>query len=247
MSRFCATIEYDGTAFHGFQRQREGQRTVQGEIERALSQIGGRSVAVLGAGRTDGGVHATGQVIAFDMAWPHGEEKLRLAVNSQLAGDVAVLQLRGCADAFHPRYDAKRRAYVYLVEECPDRVFRPLNRWRHWQIRSCLDVAKMNEAAGFLVGEHDFGTFGRPPHGNNSVRQVFVAEWHRKEVGVLAFEVAANAFLYRMVRSLVGSLKLVGDGSWTVAEFVTAFDACERQLSGASAPAHGLYLTSVMY
>lgn len=244
--RFCAVVEYDGTDFAGFQRQRDEFRTVQGELESALGRLGQGKIPVLAAGRTDSGVHATGQVISFDLAWKHELPKLLLAINTQLPWDVAIRSVKPVEATFHPRFDARRRAYRYHVYYCDDRARRPLMRHRKWQVFKPLDLDAMNEAASYLVGEMDFATFGMPPQGNNTVREIFSAEWAQSE-NEFTFFVEANAFLYRMVRSIVGSLKLVGDGSWRVEEFKNALHAMNRQRSAAVAPAWGLYLVSVQY
>jgi tRNA pseudouridine38-40 synthase len=245
MRRYRATIEYDGTHYNGFQRQRRAP-TIQAAIEQALGSLAGRPVRVTGAGRTDTGVHALGQVISFDLNWPdkHGVAALQRALNAHLPEDIVVLQLTEAAEGFHPRFDARRRCYRYMI--CNTLVRRPLCRRRCWHVSRFLDVDLMNRAAALLVGTHDFATFGRPPKGENTVRQVYQAVWQRNDER-LRFEITANAFLYRMVRSLVGSLKMVGTGEWTVEQFAGAFQARERSHSATAAPAHGLYLVSVNY
>ena len=241
--RYCAVIEYDGTNYYGFQRQRE-EPTVQGELERAISVISGQEISVIGAGRTDSGVHAVGQVVAFDLDWNHGHDALHRAMNATLAADVSVARLSETREDFHPRFDAKRRAFEYYIYNKPVRS--ATYRRMSWHISRPLDVEQMNRAGKVIIGSHDFATFGQPPKGQNSVRQVFWAEWYwRGEL--LVFKIEANAFLYRMVRSLVGSIKAIGDGSWNLEEFVAAFKACDRSRAGQTAPPHGLFLTSVNY
>ncbi|MCA9980217.1 MAG: tRNA pseudouridine(38-40) synthase TruA [Anaerolineales bacterium] len=246
LSRFRATVAYDGTAYFGYQRQRDDQPTVQGELEKALSVLAKHPVTVWGAGRTDSGVHATGQVIAFDLSWRHGRGALQKAINATLPDDIAVREVTIVPPHFHPRFDARERAYNYYIEECPDGIKRPLTRLRQWQVMSVLDLEAMNEAARHLVGEHDFATFGQAPQGTNTVRVLHTAVWQRNGDSLI-FSISANAFLYRMVRSIVGSLKLVGEGKWTTHEFIDAFEAQNRQRAGTTAPAHGLYLVSVAY
>ncbi len=246
LQRYRAVVEYDGSDFAGFQRQADEFRTVQGELEKALSKLGQGSIPLVAAGRTDSGVHATGQVIAFDLSWKHPMSKLLLAINTHLPWDVAVQTVEVADSEFHPRFDAKRRAYRYHIELCDNSARRPLTRSRKWQVFKPLDIGLMNEAAHHLIGEQDFATFGMPPQGNNTVREIFTAEWTQVE-NELQFYIQANAFLYRMVRSITGTLKLVGDGSWTIDEFKQALDAAERSRSAASAPPWGLYLESVTY
>jgi len=243
---YRATVQYDGTAYYGFQRQRRGTPSIQAELERALAHLAGRPIRVIGAGRTDTGVHALGQVIGFTIEWPrrHGPAALLRALNANLPPDIAVVELAEAPTGFHPRFDARRRTYEYHVLIAP--VRRPLLRQRAWQMAQPLDVARMNAAAALLVGERDFATFGRPPVGDNTVRTVNNAAW-RREGDLLVFGVSANAFLYRMVRSLVGSLRKVGDGSWSVDDFAAALVARDRKRSASAAPAHGLYLVAVEY
>mgnify|MGYP003376609220 CR=1 FL=1 len=247
---FRATVQYDGAAYYGFQRQRRGPDregvSIQQELEEALARLAGHPVRVTGAGRTDTGVHALGQVVGFTIEWPkgRGDAALLRALNSSLPPDIAISALSEAPPGFHPRFDARRRTYEYRVLNAP--VRRPLLRQHAWHVMAALDEARMNDAAVLLVGAHDFATFGRPPVGNNTVRTVYDAAW-RREDELLVFRVQANAFLYRMVRSLVGSLRKVGDGSWTVDEFAAALAACDRKRSASAAPAHGLYLVAVEY
>jgi tRNA pseudouridine38-40 synthase len=209
-----------------------------------LSDLARQPVTVIGSGRTDSGVHATGQVISFTISWQHREDALQRALNANLPEDIVILQLETAASDFHPRFDARRRAYLYQIYNSPIRS--PLKRQYYWHVTHTLDLTAMNEAAALLVGRHDFATFGQPPQGENSVREVLRADWQQAGE-IFYFRIEANAFLYRMVRSLVGSLKLVGDGSWTVADFGAALAACDRRRSATVAPAQGLYLVSVWY
>lgn len=243
MARYRATVEYDGTAYCGFQRQR-GQPSIQQTLEEAISTVSQQPATVTGAGRTDSGVHAAGQVISFEIDWRHGEAALQRALNANLPADIAVLTLTEAEPSFHPRYWARRRAYRYTIYNAPVRS--PLHRHTSWQVNRPLDVARMNEAAYSLVGTQDFATFGLPPKGENTVRQVFRAEWQRAGT-LITFDIEANAFLYRMVRAIVGTLKLVGEGSWAVDEFTAALHARDRSRAGALAPPQGLVLLSVTY
>ena len=244
MPRFKALIEYDGTAYCGFQRQPDEFPTIQGELERAIESVTHQPVPISGAGRTDTGVHALGQVISFEIDWRHETIALQRAMNANLPEDIAVLQLDTVSSSFHPRYDARRRAYKYFIYTGPVRS--PLQRRSSWHVFKKLDIERMQTAAQTLIGTHDFATFGQPPQGTNTVRELFVADWHQQD-DKLVFFIEANAFLYRMVRSLVGSLKLVGDGSWSVDMFVDALRAKDRSRSGTVAPPQGLYLFSVTY
>jgi tRNA pseudouridine38-40 synthase len=242
--RYKALIEYDGTDYFGFQRQRDGQPTIQEKLEQAVSLLASQPKSIVGAGRTDSGVHALGQVIGFDLDWRHGISALREAMNANLPADIAVLQVDEASPDFHPRFSARRRAYEYHIYNADIRS--PIRRSRSWHVRRSLDVARMETAAASLIGIQDFATFGTPPQGDNSVRQVFTATWRQRNELIIFF-IEANAFLYRMVRSLVGSLKVVGEGRCTVEEFVNLLCARDRQLAGTVAPAHGLYMAKVTY
>jgi tRNA pseudouridine38-40 synthase len=241
--RYKATVEYDGTAYKGFQRQLE-QPTVQGALEQAINYVTGQYPTVIGAGRTDSGVHARGQVVAIDLEWHHGTETLLRALNSNLPTDIAITKLSEAEKEFHPRFNAKRRVYEYRIYNSSVRS--PLRHLQSWHVAQSLDVHRMASAANTLVGLQDFATFGQPPTGSITVRQVYYSDWRRQDE-YLIYKIEANAFLYRMVRSLVGSMKFVGEGAWTVEDFIAAKDACDRSRAATTAPAHGLLLDSVIY
>lgn len=240
---FRSLVEYDGTAYYGFQRQRSEQ-TIQGQLEAAILSVAGQPATVIGAGRTDSGVHATGQVIAFELEWRHGHQALQRALNANLPEDIAVRDLEEAPEGFHPRFSARRRAYEYRIFNA--RVRSPMQRRHAWHVVRPLVVEDMNQVAQAIVGQHDFATFGQPPQGTNTEREVFKAGWHQVNE-LLIFEIEANAFLYRMVRSLVGSMKAVGEGSWAVTDFLTALARVDRSQAAQTAPPQGLCLTSVSY
>lgn len=240
---FRAAIEYDGTDYHGFQVQ-VGQRSVQGVLEEALSRVTGQETRIIGAGRTDAGVHARGQVIAFRAAWRHGVADLQRAMNAVSPEDVALLSLEIASEGFHPRYSAQSRWYRYTVLNQPLRS--PLSRRWAFHVPRLLDVKLMNQAAASLVGEHNFATFGRPPQGQNTVRRVLRAVWWSEKT-FLYFDIEANAFLQRMVRSLVGTLLQVGAGEISPEEFRQRLATGERSLAGPTAPPQGLCLMAVSY
>jgi tRNA pseudouridine38-40 synthase len=241
--RVRAIVAYDGTDYGGFQRQANAP-TVQATLEAALAQVTQGAVSVLAAGRTDAGVHAAGQVIAFDTAWRHGLGDLQRALNAVLPADIAVLEIAEAAAGFHPRYSAHSRRYRYTLYNA--RVRWPLARWRSLHVADPLDVALMQDAAQALVGEHDFAAFGRPPRGQVTVRRVLAAEW-RGEPPWLTFDIEANAFLYRMVRSIVGTLLRVGRGKMGVEDFAAVLAAGDRSLAGPTVPPHGLCMLEVKY
>lgn len=242
--RVRGVVAYDGTEYSGFQRQANAL-TVQEALEAALAQITQEAVTVLAAGRTDAGVHATGQVVAFDTAWRHGMDDLWRALNAVLPADIAFFQIEEAAPDFHPRYAARSRRYRYTVYNAP--VRQPLALRHSLHVAASLDVAAMEQAAQMLVGEHDFAAFGQPPkQGGTTVRRVSVAEWGR-DAPWLHFDIEANGFLYRMVRSIVGTLLQVGRGEMEAEEFAAVLASRDRARSGPTAPPHGLCLVEVKY
>lgn len=243
--RCRATLAYDGTAYHGFQRQANASPTIQGSVEAALAEIAGRPVGVIGAGRTDAGVHATGQVIAFDLDWRHPLSDLRNALNAFLPADIAVRVVDEAAAGFHPRYNALSREYKYAIYVAPVRD--PLRRWRAWHLTQSLDDGAIAEAVRLIVGTYDFSAFGKPPQGENAVRTVYEARWKCPLPGEHHFTIRANAFLFRMVRTLVGTLVWVGQQRVTAAQFEGILSDRERGNAGPPAPPYGLVLTGVQY
>ena len=244
--KFRATVSYDGTQFGGFQRQTNA-RSVQGEIEAALEKISGKQVGIVGAGRTDAGVHATGQVVAFSLDWGHGLEALTKAINVNLPLDVAVRELAACGEQFHPRFDAVSRRYEYTIAICA--VRKPMMRLYAWQLEQMLDVAKMNEAARHLIGQHNFAAFGSATSGENTVRKVVRAEWRviEQEPELLKFNIEANSFLFRMVRRIVSTLVRVGQGKIGPDEVREILVSREGNQAKGAAPACGLSLVEVKY
>jgi tRNA pseudouridine38-40 synthase len=247
--RYRATVEYDGTDFQGFQVQAQGL-TVQGELEKAIERVTQRQVRVLGAGRTDTGVHASGQVIAFDVSWRHKTQDLHRALNAVLPIDIAIRDLTVTHPTFHPRFDARWRRYRYTILNQPVRS--PLwARYAH-HVSEPLDVGMMREASRQLIGRHDFAAFGKPTQGDSTIREVIRAEWFVEyskgmEGRLLAFEITANAFIYRMVRNIVGTLLRVGRGELTPDEVMALLGTGDRVAAGPPAPARGLCLVRVEY
>jgi tRNA pseudouridine38-40 synthase len=247
--RYRATVEYDGTDFQGFQFQVQG-RTVQDELEKAIGQVTQTQVRVLGSGRTDAGAHASGQVIAFDVAWRHTTLDLHRALNAVLPSDIAIRHLATTHFAFHPRFDAKWRRYRYTILNQPIRS--PLWSRVTYHVPERLDVDAMREASRCLIGSHDFAAFGKPTCGENTVRHVLQAEWsveYPEEIdgGLLVFEITANAFLYHMVRRIVGTLLKVGQGGLATGEVKALLEAKDLAATGPPAPACGLCLVRVEY
>jgi tRNA pseudouridine38-40 synthase len=248
-ARRCAraVIEYDGTAFAGSQRQPQ-QRTVQGELEDALNKLTGDRITIRFAGRTDAGVHATGQVIAFCLPSRPREERLdwgelKRRLNGALPSDVVVRSLRSAAPGFEPRRDAVGRTYRYRIREVGDR--RPTDRHRALEIPDRLDVAAMRDAAARMVGERDFAALGSDARGR-TVRHL-VAITVRRHGTLVEVTVTGNAFLRRMVRSLVAVLLAVGRGQMAPSDVEQVLEARQRALKGRAAPARGLTLERISY
>jgi tRNA pseudouridine38-40 synthase len=245
MPRYRSLLEYDGTDFLGFQRQAAG-RTVQGEVEAALGRLGWTGRTLWGAGRTDAGVHASGQVIAFDLEWAHGAEALGRALNANLPSDVAAREVAESEAEFHPRYSARGRRYRYTLYNQPVRS--PLAARYSWQVWPALDVAALRAASEHLLGRHDFASFGIDPDGGtNTVRTVRVADWAEAPGGRLTFDIEAEAFLQRMVRSVVGALRQVGGGALSAGGFADLLAAKDRRQCPPAAPPQGLCLVAVLY
>ncbi len=239
--RLFAVLEYDGTDLAGFQIQR-GKRTVQGELERALHKITGEKIRVIGAGRTDTGVHAAGQGAHFDTAWKQSNEILHRALNAILPNDIAVKSLIQATPDFSARYSARSRTYRYTLLNQTTRA--PLAERYALRVAEPLDAKAMDAAARLLIGQKDFGAFGTPPRGDNTVRHVYRAQVEQQGAQVIV-EIEANAFLYRMMRRIVGTLLLVGKRGMSVDEFVQVIE--KKRRAGQSVPPHGLCLVQVKY
>ncbi len=245
MPRHKLTIEYDGAAYSGWQRQDNGA-SVQQALEEALHALTGERVVVHGAGRTDAGVHATGQVAHVDLARAWDGWRLREAVNAHLAGQaIAVLGAEPAADDFDARRSATMRHYVYRIVN--RRAPLALDRGRAWRVKRELDAEAMHEAARALIGRHDFSTFRDSQCQAKSPVRTLTRLDVTREGERIDFAVAALSFLHRQVRSMVGSLVEVGLGKWRAADLKAALEAADRSRCGQVAPACGLYLARVEY
>ncbi|MCI0581328.1 MAG: tRNA pseudouridine(38-40) synthase TruA [Chloroflexi bacterium] len=238
--RYRARVEYDGTDFAGFQAQRPGVRTVQGALEAALAHLsGGERHPVDGAGRTDAGVHATGQVIAFSYAGRLSAAELTEALNGLLPPDVAVRDVRRAARGFHPRYAARYREYRYTVWNGPRS---PLRERTALRVRNRLDVDAMVRAGAAFEGRHDFSAFGgADPQPVRNVHRVRV----RRDGSLVTIDVRADAFLRGMVRRIVAALLAVGAGKMDETAVAAALADRRPAFDGAAAPAKGLCLRRV--
>jgi len=244
MARYQVILAYDGSGFQGSQRQAK-IRTVQGELEKSLRKLGWSEKSVIMAGRTDTGVHATGQVAAFDFEWTHTEERLLKALNAGLPPDLAVRSLRETSADFHPRFDATSRRYRYRLFCEPIRD--PLRERFAWRVWPAVDENMLHQSAGLFPGTHDFAAFGSPttPKGTTA-RTVTKTGWKRMPDGEWQFEIQADAFLYRMVRRSVFVQVAVAQGRCSLEEVRNALLRQKKLLSGL-APAHGLTLVEVKY
>jgi tRNA pseudouridine38-40 synthase len=241
---FKVAIEYDGTDYHGFQYQ-AGQQSIQGEIEKAVERLTGQAVRVNGAGRTDTGVHALGQVVSFRAETAIPTEKLSVALNSALPRDIRAVGAEETDERFHARFSAKRRAYVYVVlnREHPSAVF---GRYTyHWP--RPLDLDAMRAGAARLTGVQDFAAWANATDETvGTVREIHVCRVRRARSFVLV-QIEANAFLRGMVRNIVGTLMEVGSGKRRPEEIAEITRSCQRANAGPSAPARGLCLVRVKY
>lgn len=245
MPRFKLLIEYHGGAFAGWQRQAEGA-TVQGAVEEALGRLEPGRPAVQGAGRTDAGVHATGQVAHCDLVKDWDPFRLVQAVNHHLLPNrIAILAAERVHDDFHARFDARRRHYLYRV--VARRAPLTLDRGLAWRVAVPLDAAAMAEAATHLVGRHDFTTF-RSAHcqAASPVKTLDRLEVEARGAEI-RFHLDARSFLHNQVRSIVGTLERVGRGAWPSDRVAEALAARDRAACGPVAPPDGLYLTAVDY
>jgi tRNA pseudouridine38-40 synthase len=256
MARYKLILAYDGAAFAGSQRQaasarsRTGKgRTVQGELEQALRSLGWQGRSVILAGRTDAGAHASGQVASADLAWAHSPTALRDALNARLPFELVVRDAEPVEPKFHPRFDAASRRYRYSIF-C-GHLRDPLNERFAWRVWPSCDPGLLAEIATLFIGKHDFGAFGSAPGSKGgTVRAVIFAGWREAEPGgKWQFDIAADAFLYRMVRRLVFVQVAVAQGRCSRDAVARALErgSASRELPAGLAPAHGLELMQVNY
>ena len=257
MRTFKLIVSYDGTDFSGFQRQANA-RSVQAELEVALAAIEGKHVTVAGAGRTDAGVHAHGQVASFKLSSAIAERDLFRALNAKLPEDVRVLSAEVAAAGFNARFSARSKMYRYRISNTG--VMSPFQRRFAWHISRTLDLAAMKEAARELLGEHDFSSFQAkaapserkaPTKERTATRTMTRSEWTEEPLAgggrLLIYEVAGTGFLKYMVRAVVGTLVEVGDGRRTPESLRDLLDSKDRAAAGPTAPPTGLYLVRVDY
>ncbi len=242
---FKLTIEYDGTAYHGWQRQLT-DRTIQGEIEGALGKICNEKITLIGSGRTDAGVHALGQIANFHCRCRLEAPDFQRALNSLLGADIVIRTCEPVADTFHARFDARSKIYQYRIlnRKLPSAIG---DRYT-WFIPRGLDRLAMHSAMGHLKGEHDFKAFeGTGSPRAHTVRNIYRLELMEKKEGHLVFDIQANGFLRFMVRNIVGTLVDVGLGRTHADDVKAILLSRDRSRAGATAPPKGLFLMQVCY
>ncbi len=244
MARYQIIFAYDGTYLAGSQRQQTA-RTAQGEVEAALRKIGWQQTSILMAARTDTGVHAQGQVAAFDLEWQHSPEELTSALNSHLPEEVAVQRTQQTAADFHPRFDALSRRYRYRIYSQPRRD--PLRERYAWRVYPSPDEETLQAAAALLPGSHNFSAFGNPPRpGGSALRTVSSALW-RQTGDEWIFEIEAQSFLYHMVRRLVFVQVSCGQSKLSLEDLAQMLEGNNKGLVPGLAKPGGLTLMQVRY
>ncbi len=235
-------IEYDGTNYVGWQSQSNG-KSVQTEIENCLKQILQENVSLIGAGRTDSGVHAKGQVANFKSNTKLDLNKIQKSLNSLLPDDIKIMSIQEVPIDFHSRYSAKSRIYVYYISTFPTAIFRNYS----WYVKYNLNIDLLNECSKLILGVHDFEGFSKLDEANeNYLSNVFISGWIVKKK-FLKYKIEANRFLYGMVRGLVGTMVDVAREYLTIEDFKFVLDKKDRCRAGQFAPAKGLFLENIKY
>jgi len=242
MSRFKLVCQYDGSSFHGWQLQKD-KRTVQGELEKAISKLNkGKSIHVVGSGRTDAGVHAFGQVAHFDINTKLGINTLRKAINGNLNEDCYVNSVEVVNDEFHARFSAMQREYIYSCRQTRNL----LDRNRIWYTGK-LNILKLNDAARILIGKHDFLSFSKKnPQIKNTICNIYQSEW-KKTDEIVNYRISGNRFLHHMVRYLVGSMVAISQGNYSIEQLNKELYNPSSDSKQFKAPAYGLLLNHISY
>lgn len=244
MKRIKLIIAYDGTAYAGWQLQ-PGQPTIEGKLNKALSELLGEEIAVIGASRTDSGVHALGNVAVFDTESAIPAEKFCFAVNQRLPEDIRVQSSVEVAPDYHPRRVSSRKTYEYRIFN--RRIALPTQRLYTHYVYYSLDIEQMRKAATYLIGEHDFKSFcSVKTQALETVRCIYRLEV-TKEEDVITISVTGNGFLYNMIRIIAGTLLKIGCGAYPPERMIDILNGCDRSLAGPTAPANGLTLMKIEY
>lgn len=244
MRNIKLTIEYDGKDFNGWQKQ-PNKLNIQGEIERAISSITGEKIELIGSGRTDAGVHAFGQIANFKTNSNIPIEKMSLAINSKLKKSIVVKEAVEVDERFHSRYNAKKKTYIYVINnsKCGTAIYRNLS----YCFPIELNIDEMKKAAKYFEGEHDFSGFKASGTSNkNSIRTIYNAEVTKKEENII-IKLTGNGFLYNMVRIISGTLLEVGIGKIKAEDIPEIINSKDRKKAGKTLPANGLFLVNVEY
>ncbi|HPF21089.1 MAG TPA: tRNA pseudouridine(38-40) synthase TruA [Syntrophomonas sp.] len=244
MPKIKLVMEYDGSHYHGFQKQRNAH-TIQAELEQAIYHISRESVTVIAAGRTDAGVHALGQVASFHTGMEFPADRWRPALNSVLPGDVRILKSELVSASFHPQYDSLYKSYQYLIYRKKERaVF-----YRQYALLcdQALEIEVMQEACHQIIGRHDFRCFCASGSGAKTWERTIYCCRLEEEGDWLKLHITADGFLYNMVRIIVGTLLEIGRGRMKPGQITNMIASCERSQAGPTAPPQGLYLCSVNY
>ncbi len=245
MQRYKIKIEYEGTPFVGWQFQKNGQ-SVQEVLQKAIFNFTSEKVAVIGAGRTDSGVHALAQVAHFDLKKKIDYKNILPAINQNISNKaVTVLKIYKTNNKFHARHDAKKRTYHYSIVNRPSPL--ALQKNKAWHIRKKLSVNSMQKGAKFLQGTHDFSTFRAASCGAKSPIKTIEKILVRKNKDKITLEFTSRSFLQQQVRSMVGCLKYLGEGKWNLNDFIKSFKSKSRAKCAPPAPACGLYLVKIQY
>lgn len=244
IKRVLMCVSYDGTAYSGFQVQ-ENARTIEGELNKALSDLFGNKITVIGASRTDAGVHGLCNMVVFDTSARMPAEKVSFAINIRLPEDIRVVWSKEVPADFHPRHTDTRKTYYYRIFD--SEFMPPVKRLYYYHVKKPLDIALMNKASKYLVGEHDFKSFcSVNSSAISTIRTLYQVEVERNGEEV-TIKVTGNGFLYNMVRIIVGTLIEVGYGRRTPESVYDILNGCDRRLAGPTAPAHGLELHKFVF
>ena len=245
MQRYKIKIEYEGTPFVGWQFQKNGQ-SIQEVIQKAIFKFSKEKVIVIGAGRTDSGVHALGQTAHFDLKKKISKKKILPAINQNIGNKpVTVLKVNKATNKFHARHDAKKRTYLYLIVNRQSPL--ALQKNKAWHIRKKLDLLSMKKGAKLLLGTHDFSTFRSSSCGAKSPIKTMEKILIKKSKDKITLQFTSKSFLQQQVRSMVGCIKYLGDGKWNIDDFKKSFNSKNRLKCAPPSPACGLYLKNIKY
>ena len=245
MQRYKIKIEYDGTPFVGWQFQKNGQ-SIQEVLQKAIFNFSKERVVVIGAGRTDSGVHALSQIAHFDLKKKIQKKNLLPAINQNISNkSVTVLKINRVSKNFHARHDAQKRTYEYLIVNRQSPL--TLQKNKAWHIRKKLDIKAMKKGAKLLLGTHDFSTYRAASCGAKSPVKTMEKIFIKKNKDKISLQFTSRSFLQQQVRSMVGCIKYLGEGKWSIDTFQKTFKSKKRSKCAPPAPACGLYLKNIVY